>query len=156
MRKILLIGVSLVLLTAGTALAVKPEPQPEPAAAGNLELVGFTIATTVGGIGLFGMTKLCQAEYVGSRMCTSEEIMKSINIPELPSDSYAWVQPVIISTDSSRNYIDLSGIKGYQITCNNWSIGNASNSGFGVNHIGQFIRPSCNEIIPVACCAPAQ
>ena len=47
MRNILVIGISLFLLTAGIALAGKPQsPEPPAAAAGNMELIGFTTATT--------------------------------------------------------------------------------------------------------------
>ena len=161
MKTILVIGISLVLLTAGTALAAKggnPEP---PAAAGNMELVGFTTVTTLPNIGLFAMTELCQVDYLDSRMCTSEEIMKTVNIPVLPSDTKAWVQPVI-TTRVSSEYTDISGITGtYSVSCSNWSyIGNPPIlNGLTVTNLGVLGNVTCHapgSILPVACCAPAQ
>ena len=76
--------------------------------------MGISGTTTAANVGIFSMTNLCQAEYLDSRMCTSEEIMKSVNIPELPSDSVAWVQPVITAKYGSI-LVDISGYKSGQL-----------------------------------------
>ncbi len=57
-----------------------PDPAPE-ASAPRFQLVGFTSTTFTGGEGVLGFTLACQVEFVGSRMCTSGEVMNTINVP---------------------------------------------------------------------------
>ena len=157
MKKILLIGVGFVLLTAGTVLAGKP--QPEPSASGNMELVGFTTATTTPNVGLFALTQLCQAEYLDSRMCTTEEVMKTVNIPVLPDDTVAWIQPIIVS-QYNEVVRDISGIGlrtgSSYLSCAGWSVSYLGDYSLNISNLGIIGYSSCANTHPVACCAPAQ
>ena len=151
----LLVGICIVFLTAGTALAGKPQPQPEPAT-GNMELVGFTTVTTAPNIGLFGMTQLCQAEYLDSRICTSKEIMETVNVPLLPSGTRAWLQPVVAGVNTSGIVTDISGQQYYSLSCGNWQSIEPTSRGLSVTNLGSITMNQCSSILPVACCAPAQ
>ena len=158
MRNILVIAISLILLTSGTALAAKGG-NPEPPAAGNMELVGFTTATTAPNVGLFAMTNLCQVEFLDSRMCTSEEIMKTVNIPELPTGTVAWAQPVVTGAfhETAMIRVDISGLMRSDLNCDGWTSTNTEHDGLIVTDIGKIDILGCyNRQLPVACCAPAQ
>jgi hypothetical protein len=60
-------------------------------------------------------------------MCTSEEIMKTVNMPTLPSGTQAWVQPVITGTIFNGSVViftDISGNSYTDLNCTNWSNNN--------------------------------
>jgi len=167
MKKIFVFGICLAFLMTGTVFAAQPS---------EMVFVGFTTATIeidgfYRGNSLFAMTKLCQAEYENSRMCTSEEVMKTVNIPELPDFipyprstsiiDWGWVQPVItsiyVNEDGEIFYVDISGQSGkHGLNCNNWTVPRSDWGGLAVNVIGNFEAPGCNRVGPVACCAPSR
>ena len=101
------------------------------------------------------MTQLCQAEFVDSRMCTSEEIMKTVNIPDLPANTVAWIQ-AIVTSKVNTDFGDISGRTTYmRPNCQNWS--SLNYSGLVTSNLGIIDAVDCaTNIIPVACCAPAQ
>jgi len=128
-------------------------------------LVGFTTATTLPDIGRFAMTQICQAEYENSRMCTSEEIIKTVNIPPgMPAWEPAWVQPVIVDTflfsDDEIWAVDISGAKGRgDLSCESWWSVSIYYQGLVVTHNGvfQLLQDAfCDNYNHIACCAPAQ
>jgi len=45
------------------------------------QLVGFTAATVIGTAGSLEFTRMCDAEFAGSRWCTSAELLASTNLP---------------------------------------------------------------------------
>ena len=47
----------------------------------RFQLVGFTTAALTGDSGLFAFTLACQAEFVGSRICTSPEVFETVDVP---------------------------------------------------------------------------
>ena len=62
-------------------------------ACSDFELVGFTSTAHLGNEGVLAFTLACQADFADSRMCTSVEVMQTVNVPSgLSSD--AWVRPV--------------------------------------------------------------
>jgi len=76
--------------------------------AADLELEGFTTATLQGDSTVRGFTEACQAELGAStRMCTSVEVIETVNWPSLVPDAVAWTQPVFVSTTES--FRDASG-----------------------------------------------
>ena len=43
----------------------------------------------------------CQQSFPGSRMCTSEEILRTIDVPATDSRGAAWVKPTFVSGSDS-------------------------------------------------------
>jgi len=126
------------------------------------ELVGHSSNMVNGGAGVIGMTQACQAEFTGSRMCTSEEVMNSANFGSFNPTALAWVRPVVISTSVGYSEIlmDASGVKnagsaGYAgMSCQGWRSG--GDNGLSVDKKGSFSLNSCATIQPVACCSPSE
>ncbi|GAA5186013.1 hypothetical protein [Ferrimonas gelatinilytica] len=125
------------------------------------EYVGVSNGTTTGDAGIAGMTQLCQADYPGSRMCTSVEFANSTSFPNLPNNS-AFIRPVLGSLsdgDYQNNYVFDSGsgrtLKTTQTSCGGWTVGSVGSShGFalGINSAGGFMVLGCANANPVACC----
>ena len=67
------------------------------------QLVGFTTADAATTSNYLALTVQCQVEFVDSRICTTKEIVETVNIPTLPSGVSARVAP------SSYNSISLDG-----------------------------------------------
>ena len=141
-----------------------------PPAAQRFELVGVTSADLRGRSGLLNLTRACHSEFAGSRMCTSEEILNTVNPPA--TSRSGWVRPVLVprstgsitefhSTDSNPPLLDLSdasGATGTVATLTCWAgHGGPGNfkTGLTIDPDGYFIRTVCDEQIGVACCAPA-
>lgn len=126
-------------------------------------LVGFSSGTTLGSGGLKVMTDLCGSDFPGSRICTSEEIVKSTSFPTITVTAVgAWVQPVLIGsgngdsgvnsrpvTDSYSGYGDNSGLK---LTCAGWSSGGVAGNGLVITTELKFQLGSCSTARAVACC----
>jgi len=144
--------VAIVLLSTTPALA-------DPAT--GFEYVGISSGSTDGDAGLFAMHGLCAATFDKSRMCTSEEIVQTVNPPVLAT-GFAWAQPIL--TGTNYNPISMSSLvveKYYGISfpdgidCNGWE-GGASESGLVLlTDTGQLRVRNCTLSNPVACCAPA-
>lgn len=56
-------------------------PGPTGGACAPFQLVRFTRATFTGGEGVINFTRWCQAEFPGSRMCSSVEVMETTDVP---------------------------------------------------------------------------
>ena len=101
------------------------------------QLVGFTTADTMTGSNFLTLTKQCQSEFTGSRICNTREIIETVNIPTLPVNVSARVAPtkftsidggIVIeevigrfgSSISSCIYVDSDGIieegSGFKVT----------------------------------------
>lgn len=95
----------------------------------RFELVGFTSATFVGDEGVLGFTLACQAQFAGSRMCSSAEVMNTVDVPAGLS-SLAWVRPSFVSI-SGTQALDASGIydSGDDLTCRGWRFADSGHSG---------------------------
>jgi len=121
------------------------------------QLVGFTKAQHPGDVRLFGLTRACQAEFSGSRLCSSVEVMETAAIPD-GLEGNAWVRPSFISA-IDRSVLDASGLVllgGPPSNCDQWK-GSVS-SGIIVDSDGNFSSgraARCSEPRSVACCAPA-
>lgn len=124
-------------------------------ACSDFELVGFTSTTYLGNAGVLGLTVGCQAEFPDSRMCTSVEVMQTVNVPAGLSGD-AWVRPVMIGsgTEASGHAYNTAGL-----SCGGWS-GTFAGTGLSVNATGGFFidqsSQSClSTFRKVACCASA-
>ena len=125
------------------------------------QLVGFTAATFTGGQGVLGFTRACQAEFPGSRMCESQEILATTQLPSTLSGN-AWVQPSIVS-EAAGAVVDASGAQqsAMEMTCFGWSHNLAGAGGLLVDAAGRFtpsrhLPPAgalCDTAHAVSCCA---
>ena len=121
------------------------------------QLVGFTQSTQTGDATVFGLTKSCQSEFPGSRVCSSIEVLETTRVPGgLEGD--AWVRPTFVAS-IDRSMVDASGLVllgGPASNCDQWK-GTASTGlvvdASGIFHSGS--RARCSEAHAVACCAPA-
>lgn len=152
-------------------------PGPAGASATSYEFVGFTSlhssgqsSTSVrGNYGIAGMSNACHQHFPGSRMCTSQEILRS-RFSSLPtSGSWSgWVQPVYapVSPGFTNFYaMDVSGVEAQgegNLSCTGWS---EQSPGVGLifklyrdrdpeQQIGSFGAASCGASTFVTCCAP--
>ena len=120
------------------------------------QLVGFTKAQHPGDVRLFGLTRACQAEFPGSRLCSSVEVMETTAIPD-GLEGNAWGRPSFISA-IDRSVLDASGLVllgGPPSNCDQWK-GTVS-TGIIVDSEGNFSSGRaalCSEARSVACCAP--
>jgi len=116
----------------------------------DCQLVGFTTATADGDTGVLGMTGLCQAEFPGSRMCTTVEIAETRVLPTGLAGS-AWVRPVF----DGEGFEAVVGVKNEELACRGWS--DATSKGLTVDPNGSFfhgaIPEGCNNLHAVSCCA---
>ena len=77
-------------------LLVTGEPPP------RFQLVGFATATRLGDAGVLVFTLACQEEFLGSRMCSSIEVLETVDVPSL-AGSFAWVRPTLMPGGGTSN-----------------------------------------------------
>jgi len=116
----------------------------------DCQLVGFTTAVTLGDIGILALTGMCQADFPGSRMCTTLEIAETRVLPTGVTGT-AWVRPVYTANGNEA----VLGVKTEELSCSGWSA--TSGKGIVVDPNGSFfqgaIPEGCNNEHSVACCA---
>ena len=152
----------LALAIAHTATAQIPTLVPHV----QMTLVGFSTATTQGDAGVLGMTALCHADFAGSRMCTSEEVLNSEAIYPISTTEAAWVRPVYqpfvassadyATLDASGNFKEIPSGSTFKSrlsnTCAGWTTVEIYDTGATVTPGGGFGEAACYELHPVACC----
>lgn len=114
--------------------------------------VGFTTVVTRANTGTGTRQAMCDAEFPGSRMCNSADVL-NVN----PPVGEGWVQPSFVN-GNANNAFDVSGNTSGTLNCYGWtSIGSAS--GLILRNDGSFsgLRViNCNSTystpLPVACC----
>lgn len=155
--KISRLMLSFVLIVALAACAGPPNV--------DAELVGFSSERFTGGrTGVLGYTRACQADFPGSRMCTSEEVLRTVNVPSLPVTK-AWVLPSfqpIAPTSDGLVALDASGKANQTIrnfTCSSWISNDSQTFGLTVivddtGRVGSFDFGNCAAERSVACCMP--
>jgi len=123
----------------------------------QFQLVGFTEAALSADIGVIGFTEACQAEFGASRMCSSVEVMQTVDMPVLSGSTTAWVVPVAQPGSSSGGVVvDASGVEGqqgYGLSCKGWSSPHTASHGLIVDGKGRFDEVSCSQTKRVACCS---
>jgi hypothetical protein len=117
------------------------------------ELAGFTSARYTGDFnGIFNTTAACQAKFgPDTRMCTSNDVMNTLNIPGGMSGE-AWVRPV--SVDGTVDASGISSVSG--LNCTLWNSSSGSASGLVTNGNGWFWVRACDSHLAVACCTVTQ
>ena len=125
----------------------------------TFQLVGFTSTLYTGNLGgVLGSTEKCQREFSGSRMCTSEEVQATTNLPSHIPD-FSWVDPFegILGRGSCAGdlIIDEVEIVTRQWTCD--LLGAPCrfdpSSGATLESTGARFPTLCSEEKPIACCA---
>lgn len=133
---------------------------PAPSRPARFQLVGFTTTAQRGDAGVLAFTLACQAELPGSRMCSSVEVMETVELPTLVGVP-AWVRPVLVpgavQTAGPGVQTDASGVesRNQQLSCDGWSFigGFTPNFGLTVSAEGRFRAMQCDGLRPVSCCA---
>jgi hypothetical protein len=142
----------LVLLVAGFlfALSVNLRPALAGKKAGS-GLVGFSNDAYTGDLGIFVFNSSCNAAFPGSRMCDTEQIVKTANPPDGDpiSSNAAWVRPSLadpgkILTDSHND-------------CTNWTTQNGTGLVLlgddpPTSRYGHIKTLPCDTSLLVACC----
>jgi hypothetical protein len=155
--------------TNGLNGAVGPEGPPgAPGGGGSgqreFEYVGVTTETFDGGVGAHSMSKACFSAHLGSRMCTSKEVILTVDPPIIGDGVAYWVHPSgVIPTSPGSSYRDFSGVEdtNVNLSCNGWR--NATDKGLtffanssNPNATGGFAFLPCVTARSVACCAPVE
>jgi hypothetical protein len=131
-----------------------PQGECGPAPLGY-ELVGFTTATFDGDEGFFGFHFACQADFSGSRMCNSEEVIGTVNIPGALPDR-AWVNPSAVESERDPSGRLARGCLGGGLSTpdfGRWVSVESGATGLTVDALGKFSLNECAEFHHVACCA---
>lgn len=116
--------------------------------------VGATSRTVGGNAGIATMSRLCDARYPGSRVCTSSEYLYSVHPAKTPkAHGPAWIQAAPTAwIGADQSAMDISGFRlepGY-MNCFGWS--NAAVMGLTVTGSGQFAQAVCSQVLSVTCC----
>lgn len=121
----------------------------------RFQLAGFTSTLHLGDTGVLGLTLACQAEFPGSRMCTSEEVMETTSVPATLSGE-AWVRPVYGAAMDDYRFLETAsghlGYPGNSLACRGWTMGNET--GLFLDAAGRlFGSGQCSQPRAVSCCA---
>lgn len=127
----------------------------------RFQLVGFTsVQRSCADIGIRTFQETCQAEYPGSRMCTSAEILETTAIPTGLSGE-AFVRPILGAQLQTTSVVDAPTAVGGKVsnfTCGGWS---GYNIGFLVTDQFRFKFAGSTSsssgfpaVASVSCCAP--
>ena len=121
------------------------------------ELVGFTSSTATGSVGLAHLHELCDSEFTGTRMCTTAEIVATVNPPLTIDSNYAWVHTTIVASSNYANSLfDATGKllsldQGVAPNCDGWSYANTVTVAITTDTGAAHLR-SCADANLVACC----
>jgi hypothetical protein len=129
------------------------------ATAADAQYVGVTAEAFDGAQGVFTYNLACHTAHSGSRMCTSEEVIETVNPPILGIlGERAWVRPTFqpLATGSTTRWsVDASGLANTSgsFTCDGWE--NESARGLTIDlGVGAFRTIDCDTALKVACCIP--
>lgn len=126
--------------------------------ASTFQFVGETMSTFSGERGIITLNQACDAELPGSRMCTAEEIIKTVNPPSLIIETpFSRIGAWVISVIPGDGTILRKGGG----NCNGWVSASPSLSGqiiFGskfppFDQNGSFTVEQCHIERRVACCS---
>ena len=119
------------------------------------QYVGNSSGLSKGGAGIRALSGLCESTYNNSRMCTTEEYIKTINFPSEIPNINAWISPAFIGVSEDRYFFDKStGLSQRYNAPNCVGFSSISTSFFGVtvSETGRFETGFCSDDKPVACC----
>lgn len=117
--------------------------------------LGFTSSPLAGNVGVLTYHAACAAKFPSSRMCTSEEVLRTPTTPSGLSGN-GWVQPVCVPAVAAGlalfECVDASGISAAvgNLSCMGW--GDTMSTGLFVDPAGRFDTSPCNTGRRVSCC----
>ena len=120
------------------------------------EYVGMTTQTVNGGTGILNMNGMCDAQFTGSRMCTSDDIVHSIN-PNSGDSGYAWLHSnatIQAYSNVSTLLYDVLGTMNRLPNCYGWRSATIGNGGRVMQMFngGGASMSNCDDIHPISCC----
>jgi hypothetical protein len=128
-------------------------PPGPPATA--MQFVGRSTDTFNGSQGVLTYSAACQADFgPGHRMCTSEEILNTVELPALTGGP-SWVRPTFAPVGGLALVVDMSGVGENStalLSCQGWNDANSAFKGVTVDAGGSFELLGCNGSRTVACC----
>jgi len=124
------------------------------------QYVGVSSGTIDGEQGIRAMTEVCHAYYLGSRICMTEEYVKTSNFPTAVAGGNAWISPSqLAGVGDVGTYNDFPVVEvfsgkqsvngGRALSCSGW---NGGSSGIIVMADGGFSSSQCSISNAVACC----
>ena len=125
----------------------------------------FSAKLMDGNHGVLNMTRACQGSFSGSRICTADEINRTVNVAEPPNLDHAWIQSGRASDQTATmsrtvaRSVESQAAKAAGDDCAGWRSDSAKDSAMTIELAsesgcyGGFVTRSCNERLPVACCA---
>jgi len=123
---------------------------------------GFSSTSVDGSAGTRSMKSACNSSFSGSKICTTKEYLNSVyNASAANLSGSAWVLPELqgYATGNAFAIEKWSGIAKEgasqperEFTCQGWGSSNSSYRGISVSSTGHFLRTTCNNSQPVACC----
>ena len=145
------------IIIAAVGVLVVPEASAQTP---SFQLVGFSQTTARGAAGLLYMSQICHAEFPGSRLCASEEIVATVNPPLTIDSNYAWVHTTMVaSSDYANSLFDATGKllsldQGVAPNCDGWSYANTVTVAITTDTGAAHLR-SCADANRIACCSPS-
>ena len=144
--------VFIVIAAVGT-LTVPEVPAQTP----TFRLVGFSQTTARGDTGILHLNGICHSEFPGSRMCTSAEVVATVDPPMTINSNFAWVHTTIVASSGYFNSLfDTTGKllsldQAVSPNCDGWSYPNTTTVAITTD-TGAAILRSCADANRVACC----
>jgi len=117
----------------------------------EMQLVGFTTRIFAGNAGVLNMSLGCRNEFLGSRMCTLQEVNMSVLIPRAPvGEGNAWIQNLGVRDGSLPDN-----------NCNGWTATPSALSmrvdgttlAWQGECYGGVVLMNCSLKLPIACCS---
>ena len=148
------------MISLGSAILVMLTLSVGTVEAADWQLFGFTTQSTIGDAGVPAMNRLCSTEYPGSRLCTTDEIVATIDPRLEPTRRFAWVHSDLtvglsansIVFDSLGKAISLGN--GHSPNCEGWSYSATSAVTITTDSGSALVKP-CSVARPLACCMDA-
>jgi hypothetical protein len=145
-------------------------PASEAAGSGELQLVGFTTTTTTGDAGILNLSRMCAQEFKNSRICTTEEVVRSVDPPPPPASpgpTAAWVHATFRSSlvfpaaqgDANEGSLYVFDPTGgtretrVSATCDGWTDSTTNGTVVRFDPYGEIADTECDQSLRVSCCA---
>ena len=128
----------------------------------SIDFLGFSSSTIDASSGYFGLQAACRGTYIGSKVCTSSELINATYNPGANNMSdTAWIIPSISaaanSGTSATSYIMVDGLgrvnsHAEYLACDGFRRKTNQYSGLTVDNLGRLEIQSCDILRKVACC----
>jgi len=127
-------------------------------------LVGLTAQVISPDGGLITLNETCEAEFPGSRICTSKEITSSLSVPSPNGLGHWWILrtlTTLVVGSQILEYDTVSGsrapVPGGGLNCAGWKSSSSNLVGLATDAEGKIDTIGCqSDTVGVACCASTQ